>query len=116
MTTAVKKVLKKCVLCHKYQARLESQKMGSLPKDRISAERAFENVGMDYFGPLNIAVGRKEEKRYGVVFSCNYTRAVHLEVARRLDTQSCLMAISRFINRRGRPKILRSDNGTNLVH
>ena len=115
MTTAVRTVLKRCVVCHRYQARLEAQKVGPLPQDRVSSRRAFENVGVDYFGPLNIAVGRRQEKRYGVVFSCNYTRAVHLEIARKLDTQSCLMTISRFINRRGRPKMFRSDNGTNLV-
>lgn len=115
MTTAVRTVLGSCVLCRKYRARLESQKMEPLPPDRVSAQRAFENIGVDYVGPLNIAVGRRQEKRYGVVFSCNYTRAVHIEIARRLDTQSCLMTISRFINRRGRPKVFRSDNGTNLV-
>ena len=115
MTTAVRKVLNDCVYCKKYQARLETQKMGNLPMDRISATRAFENSGVDYFGPLRVKVGYNYQKRYGVLFSCNYTRAIHLEVSRTMDAQSCLMAISRFMNRRGRPKKLRSDNGTNLV-
>ena len=89
--------------------------MGTLPKDRVLATRAFEHAGLDYFGPLHVMIGRGKEKRYGVLFSCNYTRAIHLEIARRLDTPSCLMAISRFVNRRGRSKTFRSDNGTNLV-
>ena len=59
MTTATKKVLKSCALCI-YEARLESQKIGALPRDRVSAARAFEIVGVDYFGAVNIAVERKE--------------------------------------------------------
>ena len=47
--------------------------MGTLPKDRILATRALEHAGLGYFGPLRVMVGRREEKRYGVLFSCNYT-------------------------------------------
>ncbi|XP_074657148.1 uncharacterized protein LOC141910313 [Tubulanus polymorphus] len=101
LTNVVRKLLKDCVTCRKYQARLETQKMGVLPKDRTSATHAFENSGIDYFGPLRLTIGRREEKRYGVLFSCNFTRAIHIELARRLDTQSCLLAISRFVKRRG---------------
>lgn len=42
-------------------------------------------------------------------------RAIHLEIANSLDTNSCINAIRRFIARRGNPSIIRSDNGTNLV-
>ncbi|XP_064625920.1 uncharacterized protein LOC135486753 [Lineus longissimus] len=115
VTVAVKQVLKDCVLCKKYQARLQTQKMGNLPIDRISATRAFENSGVDYFGPLEVKISGRLYKRYGVLFSCNYTRAIHLELTRKLDTQSCLLAISHFTNRRGRPRKLRSDNGSNLI-
>jgi hypothetical protein len=43
------------------------------------------------------------------------TRAIHLEMASFLDTNSCINAIRRFIARRGSVKIIWSDNGTNLV-
>ena len=75
----------------------------------------FTNVGMDYFGPLMVKRGRAEVKRYGVIFTCLVSRAVHLEVASSLDTDSAINAIRRFTARRGPVKHMRSDNGTNLV-
>lgn len=42
-------------------------------------------------------------------------RAVHLELAHDLSTDSCIVAIRNFINRRGVPIRLRSDNGKNFV-
>ncbi|XP_070541129.1 uncharacterized protein [Ptychodera flava] len=42
-------------------------------------------------------------------------RAIHLEVAYSLDTNSFINSLRRFIARRGQVKVLRSDNGTNLV-
>ncbi len=54
-------------------------------------------------------------KRWCCLFTCLSTRAVHLEVYQSLDTDSCLNAIRRFIARRGRLKVIWSDNGTNFV-
>lgn len=42
-------------------------------------------------------------------------RAVHLEVAFDLSTDACILAIRNFINRRGIPVKIFSDNGKNFV-
>ena len=42
-------------------------------------------------------------------------RAVHIEIAHSLDTDSFINALRRFIARRGRPQQIFSDNGTNFV-
>ncbi len=70
---------------------------------------------MDYFGPFEIRQGRVTRKRYGVIFTCMTTRAVHIEVADSLDTSSCINALRRFISRRGNVKEITSDNGTQMV-
>ncbi len=69
---------------------------------------------MDYFGPIDVKRGRSVVKIYGVMFTCMTSRAVHLEVAYSLDTNSCINCIRRFMCRRGQVLHLRSDNGTNF--
>uniref|UniRef100_A0A182IE94 Integrase catalytic domain-containing protein n=1 Tax=Anopheles arabiensis TaxID=7173 RepID=A0A182IE94_ANOAR len=76
--------------------------------------RPFTNVGVDYLGPIDITNLRRNEKRYVAVFTCLVTRAVHLEVAYSLSTESCIMAIRRFVCRRGPSTEIFSDNGTNF--
>ena len=66
-------------------------------------------------GPILVRKFRKTEKRYILLVTCLATRAVHLEVAESMDTSSFLMALRRFVARRGRPTLIWSDNGRNLV-
>jgi len=54
-------------------------------------------------------------KRYGCIFKCLTIRAVHIEIAHSLDTDSFINALRRFIARRGKPVLERTDNGTNFV-
>lgn len=90
--------------------------MADLPKERLRADLPpFSNVGVDYFGPFETKRGRSQVKRYGVIFTCMTSRAVHLEMAHSLNTDSCIDALRRFIARRGQVLHIRSDNGTNLV-
>ena len=70
---------------------------------------------MDYFGPILVKMGRSLEKRYGCIFTCLQTRAVHTEIAHSLNTDSFVMALLRFIGRRGKPSEIYSDNGSNFV-
>ena len=112
----IRSVIAKCVICRRYRAKLRIQKMADLLTQRVVfGEAPFSNSGVDYFGPFEIKRGRSVLKRYGVLFTCFNSRAVHLEIAHSLDTSSCINAIRRFVARRGPCKRLRSDNGTNLV-
>lgn len=116
VTSKIRQMLSKCTVCRKSHGQPGQQKMASLPEDRLIPDHPpFTNVGMDYFGPFEVKRGRVTVKRYGVLFICLTTRAVHIEVADSLDTSSCINALRRFISRRGQVDIIRSDNGTNLV-
>ncbi|XP_057687730.1 uncharacterized protein LOC130913275 [Corythoichthys intestinalis] len=114
--SAIRKVISECVTCKRQRGKIGDQKMADLPKERVLPDVApFTNVGVDYFGPINVKRGRNILKRYGVIFTCLTSRAMHLEVAYSLDTDSCINAVRRFICRRGPVSSIRSDNGTNFV-
>ena len=49
-----------------------------------------------------------------VAFTCLTTRAIHIEVAHSISTDSFICALKRFIARRGKPRYIFSDNGTNF--
>jgi hypothetical protein len=88
--------------------------MAPLPEARVTpGEPPFSSVSIDYFGPLKVKYKRGTVKRYGCVFTCLAIRAIHIEIAHDLSTDSFIQAVSSFVSRRGPPKELFSDNGTN---
>ena len=50
-----------------------------------------------------------------ILFTCAITRAVHLELVESLSAETTVMALRRFIARRGMPSILMSDNAKGFV-
>ncbi|KAK0153919.1 hypothetical protein N1851_003995 [Merluccius polli] len=89
--------------------------MADLPASKLRLHKPpFWSTGMDCFGPFTIKIGRRHEKRWGILFKCQTTRCVHLEVLSSLDTDRFLLALRRFVARRGCPHELISDQGTNF--
>ena len=112
----IKREIGNCFQCKRYTSRPCSQQMADLPRERVTADMPpFSYTGVDFFGPMTVKVRRSTEKRYGCLFTCMASRAVHIEVASKLDTDSFLGAVERFISRRGKPDKMFSDRGTNFV-
>ena len=65
--------------------------------------------------PMFVKIGRRREKRWGVLFTCLSTRAIHLELAHTLSASSAIMALQRLAATRGSPLVMHSDNGTNFT-
>ena len=114
-SSAVNTVIASCVTCRKLRGPVIEQRMTDLPEDRLESAQPFTYCAADYFGPFLVKERRKEIKRYGVIFTCMASRAIHLEIANSLDTDSFLNAFRRFTSRRGPVRQLRSDQGTNFV-
>ncbi|XP_055591482.1 uncharacterized protein LOC129743472 [Uranotaenia lowii] len=103
-------------MCKIKKAVPKAPMMAPLPKVRLTPFiKPFTHVGIDYFGPLMVKQGRSLVKRWVALFTCLTIRAVHLEIVSSLSTQSCVMAIRRFIARRGPPSTVFTDNGTNFL-
>ncbi|XP_037794177.1 uncharacterized protein LOC119589653 [Penaeus monodon] len=114
-SSVVGRHISKCVICKKLRGKFQEQKMSDLPPERLEPAPPFTYCGVDYFGQFFVKEGRKEIKRYGVLFTCMTSRAIHLETANTLETDSFLNAYRRFIGRHGPVRQLRSDQGTNFV-
>lgn len=111
----VKNVVNKCMLCRIRKCKPEIPRIGDLPYARMAHhQRPFSYCGVDLFGPMEVTVGRRHERRYGVLFTCLTLRAIHIETVSTLTTDSFIMALRRMAARRGWPHHLYSDNGTNL--
>ena len=111
----IKNISRKCVTCRKLYAPPAWQKMADLPPERSEpGNPPFTYVGLDCFGPFYVKLGRSEIKRYGCIFTCLNTRAVHIEKLNNMSSECFINALTRFTARRGTPEKFWSDNGTNF--
>lgn len=114
-----RKVVHSCVTCVRMRGKILTPIMGNLPKERLDPGFPFLNCGVDYAGPVLIlnrkGRGAQTKKAYICLFICFTTRAVHLELVSDLSSDAYLLALKRFISRRGKPATIFSDNGKNFV-
>lgn len=108
--TAVKRVLRQCTKCIRFNSKPMHPSMGDLPTERVTVSHPFKNTGLDYAGPIIVKNGQKEERAYIAIFICFSSKAVHIETVSSLTKEDCLNAIKRFVARRGMPAIIFSDN------
>ena len=72
-----------------------------LPVERLAYQSPpFTNTGVDYFGPFYVTLRRTTEKRWGFLFTCLTTCAVHVEIVPSMDASLCVMGVERFVSRR----------------
>lgn len=112
-----KKVVDRCVVCKKARARTCHQIMGNLPEERSRPAALFQFTSVDLFGPYQVKDDVKRRVRmkvWGVLFCCMSSRAIHLEHANILSSESFLLAYQRFTSVRGHPQKIWSDPGTNF--
>ncbi|WKX93844.1 hypothetical protein Q1695_011255 [Nippostrongylus brasiliensis] len=113
-SNAFKRYIKHCPVCKRHQGLpLGAPDMPPLPADRVVECKPFQNTGCDFMGPFT---SKTQEKMYIALYTCLTTRAVHLEVVENMSTGAFLSSFIRFISRRGVPKLIRTDCGTNFKH
>ncbi|XP_032230569.1 uncharacterized protein LOC116614082 [Nematostella vectensis] len=114
-SSEVASAIARCVKCQRLRGAVQEQKMLDLPEDRVESAPPFTYCGCDLFDPFTINEKRKTLERYGVIFTCMASRAIHIEVANPLETDSFLNSLRRFMSRRGSVRQIRCDQGTNFV-
>ena len=115
----VRVLINRCWSCRRRNARPPKQEEAPVPSIRTGgfgdSVCAFHHIALDAGGPFEVKVGRGKTKVWLLVFVCLTFKCVHLEVIDSMDGSSFLMAFFRFVSRRGRPRTVLSDNGTNFV-
>ncbi|XP_054706547.1 uncharacterized protein LOC129216358 [Uloborus diversus] len=106
----VKSAIKKCLICQKYLSRAANQIAAPLPLDRSNTSPPFSVCGLDFAGPIYVKIFTEVRKSYIVLFTCAVTRSIHLELVSDMTTDSFLLALRRFLARRGNCKVIYSDN------
>ena len=95
------------------------QQMADPPPDRSEVGFPFTNVGIDMFGSWTVQTrrtigGAANSKRWGLVFLCMASRAIHIELVETMDANSFLCALRRFLAIPGPALRLRCDRRTNF--
>ncbi|EPB76810.1 hypothetical protein ANCCEY_04092 [Ancylostoma ceylanicum] len=101
-----------CAVCRRQQGRFYPYPdPPDLPPKRVTRSRPFQNIGLDYFGPISVRSFQNTKSKVWVsLFTCMSTRALHLEVVNDNSTTQFLLAFRRFMARRGTPDSVLSDN------
>ncbi|XP_067945389.1 uncharacterized protein [Watersipora subatra] len=113
--STVKSTISDCFACSKLRKPLQEQLMGDLSAERVQRTPPFSRVGMNVFGPYHVRERRSTLKRYGLIFTCLYSRAVHIEMLDDPSTDSFINALGCLTAIKGHVIALYSDNATNFV-
>lgn len=113
LVSTVKREVFQCKVCRVNSPAVLKAPLAPLHESRLQFQKhPFAATGVDFFGPFLLQRG---QKRWGLLFTCLTTRAVHLEDTASMSLEAVLLAMERFIQRRGKPNSMQSDQGTQSV-
>lgn len=111
----VKKVLRNCVHCKRFNQRTVKLNQNSYRQFRDDPlQIPFSSVFVDYIGPFAVR-GSHNNKAYVLCVTCLYSRAINLKVCVDLSTREFLRAFQMHSFEYGIPQFVYSDMGTQLV-
>ncbi|XP_039285431.1 uncharacterized protein LOC120351623 [Nilaparvata lugens] len=92
--------------------------MGDLPSSRVVPSAPFLKAAVDLAGPFTVKESIRPKaltyKAYFALFVCLATKACHIEVLTSLSSEEFINTLHRFVSRRGLPKEIFCDQGTNF--
>ena len=112
----VRDELLKCGSCRKFQGGpFQMPKMMTWPERKLSRSIPFTYTGLDYLGPIYVKSKSGRKKVWIALFTFVVVRAIHLEVISDMTAEKFLMALRRFLSRRGKPDEIILDNASQFV-
>ncbi|XP_028415013.1 uncharacterized protein LOC114538092 [Dendronephthya gigantea] len=112
-----KRLIRKCHRCKRFQVKAYAVPLtANLPLERTTGSTPFQVIGVDFAGPIRyLSKAKKEKKAYVALYACSLTRAVYLDLLPNQSTDEFLLSLKRFIERKGRPEKVFSDNGKTFL-
>ena len=116
----VTKVIAACIPCKKLRGPRLEQRMADLQPKRTEVCSPLTIIGFDVFCPWTVQTrktrgGAANAKRWGLVFKCLSSQAIHIEVLEAMDASAFICALRRFFSLRGHAKLLRCNHGTYFI-
>lgn len=87
----LKNIIKIYILCKRFSSSPEGQPFVPLLFNRIEQSPSFPVVGIDFGAPLHVK--DSDERNYIVLFTCEVTQALHLEVVGNMTTETFHLAL-----------------------
>ena len=106
----------KPVLCCVLERAIQNpsqQKMGLLPQECLTPSLPFSDVSADLAGPFKLKY--KEKKTWILIYLCNVSKALHLQVVESYSAKSVTTALSTIFALRNLPNQIWTDAGKNLT-
>ena len=113
-----KSICKNCPMCIKRKKEMCSQQIAKIKPQNLEICRPWTYISLDFAGPIickGVVNARARRKCWVLVYVCRNTKAVCLLATFGYDTASFLLRHEEFVARKGAPKEIVSDQGSQLV-
>ena len=114
--STVKSCIRKCVSCRRFNNRTVKLNQNVYRDFRLDPSNIlFRDVFIDYLGPMLVYEGKVKVKRYVLLFTCLWSRAINLEICTDLSLKCFLRAFQLQIFSHGTPSRVYSDLGSQIT-
>ncbi|XP_060766516.1 uncharacterized protein LOC132874384 [Neoarius graeffei] len=103
------------ITCRRLRKPTEEQRIADLPHEHVEPSSPFTFCGMGCFCPFFTKQGRKENKKYGLLFTCLNSCTIYIEMLDDMSTDALINGLRCFIAIRGTVRQIKSDQGSNFV-
>ena len=114
--STVKKVLRECVHCRRYNERTIKLNQSNYRDCRLNPDCIpYANIFVDFMGPFPVYLNGSKTKVWILCITCLWSRSINLKVTCDLTVKEYLRALQLHIFEYGVPSLVLSDSGSQLV-
>ena len=114
--SALKRILKGCVLCKKLHGRTMQLTQNAYREFRMNPPQVpYRSIFCDFLGPFSVKYTGEKRKVYLLLITCLWSRSINLKICTDLSLPNFLRSLSLHNMEHGCPQLILSDSGSQLV-